>query len=103
MNNFKISGKVIKTKKIGKNDLFVNVVLAVPLNYRIYDENNLIKQQYNYISFSIFGLDQEQYRNLRKGNYVEISGMMAGNCDENGNLKKDLIIFPKSIMKGVIK
>ena len=102
MNTFKISGKVVKTTKIKKSDLFVNVILAVPLNYKIYDDDNL-KQQYNYISFSIFGLDQDQYKNLRKGNYVEISGMMAGNCNEDGSNKMDLIIFPKSIMKGVIK
>lgn len=100
MNFFRISGKVIKTTKIKKCDLFVNVILAVPLNYRIYDEDSL-KQQYNYISFFIFGLDQEQYKNLRKGNYVEINGMIAGNCNEDGSNKIDLIIFPKSVAKGV--
>lgn len=102
MNTFKISGKVVKKEKIKGNDLMVNLVLAIPLGMKVYDEESFTPV-YNYLSFSIFGLDKEQYDNLRKGNSVEIIGFITGNCDKDGNKKSELIVLPKSVTKGVMK
>lgn len=102
MNTIKIAGKVVKKEKQKKNDTFLNILVAVPLHLKVYDEGNF-KQLYNYISLSLFGLDNDQYTNLRKGNFVEIIGQIVGNCNEDGTEKRDLIVIPKSIMKGGTK
>ncbi len=102
MNTIKIAGKVIKKEKQKKNELFLDVLIAVPLNLKVYDEGNYI-QQYNYFSFTLFGLDKNQYSNLRKGNFVEIIGQVVGNSNEDGTEKNNLIIIPKTIMKGGLK
>lgn len=98
MNTIKISGKVIKKEKTKKDDL--KIVLAMPLHMKVYDEGTF-KQCYSYLSFTLFGLEKEQYDNLRKGNFVEIIGYIAGNCKEDGTPKSDLTILPKSVTKGV--
>ncbi len=102
MNTIKIAGKVLKKEKQKKNDSFLDILIAVPLNMKVYDEGNFI-QQYNYFSFTLFGLDENQYTNLRKGNFVEIIGQIIGNSNEDGTEKKNLTIIPKTIMKGGIK
>ncbi len=102
MNTIKIAGKVLKKEKQKKNDSFLDILIAVPLNMKVYDEGNFI-QQYNYFSFTLFGLDENQYTNLRKGNFVEIIGQIAGNSNEDGTEMKNLIIIPKTIMKGGLK
>ena len=100
MNNIKISGKIIKKTKNEIDDRYLRVVLAMPLHIKYYDEG-MFKQCFSYLSFDLFGLDKEQYSDLRKGSYVEIYGSVVGNCKEDGTLKNNLIICPKSIMKGV--
>ena len=102
MNYIKIAGKIIKKEKQKKNDDFLNILIAVPLNMKVYSEGNF-KQLYNYVSLSLFGLNSEQYTNLRKGNFVEIVGQIIGNSNEEGTKKRDLIVIPKSVMKGGIK
>lgn len=102
MNTIKIAGKVVKKEKQKKNDSFLNILVAVPLHLKVYDEGNF-KQLYNYVSLSLFGLDNDQYTNLRKGNFVEIIGQIVGNSNEDGTEKRDLIVIPKSIMKGGTK
>lgn len=98
MNTIKISGKVIKKEKTKEDDL--KIVLAMPLHIKVYDEGTF-KQCYNYLSFTILGLEKEQYDNLRKGNSVEIIGYVTGNCNEDGTPKRNLTIYPKSVTKGV--
>lgn len=102
MNVFKISGTVLKKEKQKGEDRTLRLVLAVPLNMKIYSEGTF-KPTYDYLSFSLYGLNQDQSSNLRKGNYVEIIGYIIGNCDKDGNNKKELTILPKTITKGVIK
>lgn len=102
MNLFKISGKVMKKEKVKGNDLILNLVLAIPLGMKVYDAESFVPA-YSYLSISLFGLDKEQYDNLRKGNFVEIIGSVTGNSDKEGNKKSELIILPKTITKGVLK
>ncbi len=102
MNSIKIAGKVLKKEKQKKNDQYLDILIAVPLHMKVYDEGNF-KQLYSYLSFSLFGLNNDQYNNLRKGNFVEIIGQVVGNSNEDGTQKKNLIVIPKSIMKGVFK
>lgn len=99
MNAIKIAGKIVKKDKQKKNDSFLNILIAVPLHLKVYDEGNF-KQLYSYVSLSLFGVDQDQLSNLRKGNFVEIIGQIVGNSNEDGTEKKDLIVIPKSVMKG---
>ena len=51
------------------------------------------------MSFNLIGLDKD-FANLRKGSFVEITGEIIGNCNEDGSKKLDLFINPKSIVKG---
>lgn len=102
MNAIKIAGKIVKKEKQKKNDPYLNILVAVPLHLKVYDEDTF-KQLYNYVSLSLFGLDNDQYTNLRKGNFVEIIGQIVGNSNEDGTEKRDLIIIPKSVMKGGTK
>ena len=102
MNSIKIAGEIIKKEKSRKNDTFLNVIVAVPLHMKVYGDGNF-KQLYNYVSLSLFGLENDQYDILRKGNFVEIIGQIVGNSNEDGKKKRDLIVIPKSIMKGVRK
>ncbi len=102
MNSIKIAGKVLKKEKQKKNDQYLDILIAVPLHMKVYDDGNF-KQLYSYLSFSLFGLNNDQYSNLRKGNFVEIIGQVVGNSNEDGTQKKNLIVIPKSIMKGVFK
>lgn len=102
MNSIKLAGKVVKKESQKKNDPYLNILIAVPLHMKVYDDGNF-KQLYHYISLSLFGVDNEQYANLRKGNFVEIIGQIVGNSNEDGTQKRDLIIIPKSIMRGVSK
>lgn len=102
MNAIRIAGKVLKKEKQKKSDFLLDILIAVPLNLKIYDEGNYI-QQYNYFSFTLFGLDKNQYSNLRKGNFVEIVGQIVGNSNEDGTEKNNLIIIPKTVTKGVIR
>ncbi len=99
MNSIKIAGKVVKKEKQKKNDQYLDILIAVPLHMRVYDDGDF-KQLYHYISLSLFGIDSDQYANLRKGNFVEIIGQLVGNSNEDGTVKKGLIVIPKSIMKG---
>lgn len=101
MNTIKIAGKVIKKEYQKKNDT-LNILLAVPLHLKVYDDDNF-KQLYHYISISLFGLEKEQYNNLRKNNFVEIIGQIIGNSNEDGSTKSDLIVIPKSVTKGGVK
>lgn len=102
MNSIKIAGRIIKKDKRKKNSLFLNILIAVPLRLKVYDDDSF-KQLYNYISVSLFGLDSSQYSTLRKGSFVEIIGQIVGNSNEDGSMKKDLVIIPKAIKKGEIK
>ena len=101
MNTIRIKGKVIKKTKEKKNDLVLNVVLAIPLNFRIFNEG-VCEQEYNYVSFNLIGLNKD-FSNLRKGSFVEIVGEIIGNCNKDVSKKTDLFISPKSITKGVMK
>ena len=100
MNSIKVSGKIIRKDKNKKDDRYLKLVLAMPLHMKSFDEGTF-KQCYSYLSFTLFGIDKEQYDNLRKGNYVEIIGWILGNCKEDGTIKDNLIICPKTVTKGV--
>jgi len=89
-------------EKQKKNDQYLNILIAVPLHMKVYDDGNF-KELCHFISLSLFGVDNEQYVNLRKGTFVEIIGQIVGNSDAEGTLKKDLIVIPKSIMRGASK
>ncbi len=97
-NTIKLYGKVIKKTKDKQSSLILNVVLALPINLKIYN-GGICEQEYNYMSFNLIGLDKD-FANLRKGSFVEITGEIIGNCNEDGSKKLDLFINPKSIMKG---
>ena len=49
------------------------------------------------------GLEKEQYDTLRKGNIVEIIGAVAGNCKADGTMVNELLVYIKSVTKGVVK
>ncbi len=99
MNNIKISGRVISKTKEKNNSMIINVLLAVPIKYRIYNDG-VLEQNYNYLSFKLIG---KNFSNLRKGSYVDIVGYIIGNSDENGNLAEGVFIVPSAISKGVVK
>ena len=99
MNNIKISGRVISKTKEKNNSMIINVLLAVPIKYRIYNDG-VLEQNYNYLSFKLIG---KNFSNLRKGSYVDIVGYIIGNSDENGNLVEGVFIVPSAISKGVVK
>ena len=100
MNLIKISGKIIQKEKNNKDNRTLKIVIAIPLRMKSFDEDGNVKQCYSYFSCSLIGLDKEQYTNLRKGNYVEITGYICGNCKDDGTIISDTTIFPKSITKG---
>jgi len=102
MNTIKISGKVVKIEKIKNNDYDLKLVIAMPLQMKMYSEGTF-KQCYSYLSFVLSILEKEQFKDLQEGNFVEIIGVIGGNCKEDGTMTKDLMIFPKTVMKGAIK
>lgn len=100
MNTIKISGKVIKIEKFKDSDYYLKLVIAMPLHMKMYSEETF-KECYSYLSFVLSILDKEQVKDLKVGNSVEIIGVIGGNCKEDGTESSDLMIFPKSVMKGV--
>lgn len=102
MNNIRIAGKIIKKEKQKNKDLFLDILLAIPINFKVYHKGNFI-QKYNYFSFTLFGLDKSQYSNLRKGSFVEIIGQIVGTSDKDGTEKNNLIIIPNTVTKRGIK
>lgn len=99
MHMIKVSG-IIQDKTLIKNKDLLTILLAMPLNVKVYKDGRF-ENMYSYASFSLFGLDEKQYKNLRKGNFVEITGTIRGNCDQDGNRIGEIIIVPRNIMKGV--
>ena len=95
MNTIRIKGKVIKKTKEKKNDLVLNVVLAIPLNFRIFNEG-VSEQEYNYVSFNLICLNKD-FSNLRKGSFVEIVGEIIGNCNKDVSKKTDLFGISEGI------
>ena len=104
MNTIKISGKIVKKETIKNNKSLLKLVLAMPLHMKSYDpEKGTMKQYYTHLSFTLFGLEKEQYDTLRKGNIVEIIGAVAGNCKADGTMVNELLVCIKSVTKGVAK
>lgn len=102
MNTIKISGKVVKLDKVKNNDYYLKLVIAMPLHMKMYSERTF-KECYSYLSFVLSILEKEQVKDLKVGNSVEIIGVIGGNCKEDGTDIKDLLIFPKSVTRGVLK
>lgn len=102
MNTIKISGKVVKIEKAKNNDYDLKLVIAMPLHMKMYSEGTF-KQCYNYLSFILSILEKDQFKDLEVGNFIEIIGDIGGNCKEDGTMIKELIIFPKTVMKGGMK
>lgn len=102
MNTIKISGKVVKIDKVKNNDYYLKLVIAMPLHMKMFSEGNL-KECYSYLSFVLSILEKDQVKDLKVGNSIEIIGVIGGNCKEDGTGIKDLMIFPKSVTKGVFK
>ncbi len=90
----------IKKERQRKKDALVNIIIALPLNMKVY-HNGTFKQMYNYVSLALLGVNQEQCAELKKGNLIKISGQIVGNSNENGKNKRDLTIVPKTITKGI--
>ena len=103
MNSIRISGKILQKDKIKNNNNSLKIILAMPLQMQYYDKGTF-KQCYSYLSFILAGIDDDQYKYLRKGSYVEIIGCLLGNCKEDGTLKENhLTIVPNTIKKEVYK
>lgn len=102
MNTIKISGKVVKIEKAKNNDYDLKLVIAMPLHMKMYSEGTF-KQCYSYLSFILSILEKDQFKDLEVGNFIEIIGDIGGNCKEDGTMTKELIIFPKTVMKGGMK
>lgn len=102
MNTIRLTGKVLKKELIKDNDIAFKILLAIPLNMRVAD-GDTFKRVYSYLTFTLCGMNIENFTELKVGNYIEIIGNIYGNCDENGNNVGGLTIYPRSIMRGVVK
>jgi len=99
-NTVKLSGIIVKKEKLKNKDL--RIVLAMPLHMKTFDNEGNVKRCFTHFSFTIVGLiEQEEYSILRKGNFVEIIGLITGNCTEDGTILRGLEIIIKSVAKGV--
>ena len=79
-----------------------NILLAIPLNMRVAD-GDTFKRVYSYLKFKLCCMNIENFTELKEGNYIELTGCIYGNCDENGSNIGGLTIYPRSIMRGVVK
>lgn len=98
-NTIKLSGIIVKKEKLKNKDL--RIVLAMPMHMKTFDSNGNVKRCFTHFSFTIVGIEDEDYSILRKGNFVEIVGYIHGNCNEEGTILRGLEIMIKSVAKGV--
>ena len=91
MNEIKISGKVIK-KDVFDNELFTRFILEIPTKMKVINDNK-IERVNNYISFILF--------TPCINTYIEIRGEILGNSNKSEEIDDCLVIFPKTIRKGV--
>ena len=102
MNTIRLTGKVLKKDLLKDNNSAFKILLAIPLNMRVAD-GDTFKRVYSYLSFTLCGMSLENFTELKEGNYIEITGSIYGNCHENGSNIGELTIYPRSIMRGVVK
>jgi len=99
-NTIKLSGIIVKKEKLKNKDL--RIVLAMPLQMKTFDNEGNVKRCFAHFSFTIVGLiEQEELSILRKGNFVEIVGLITSNCNEEGTILRGVEIIIKSVAKGV--
>ena len=96
MNEIKISGKVIK-KDVFDNELFTRFILEIPTKMKVINDNK-IERVNNYISFILCIND---FPEINKNTYIEIRGEILGNSNKSKETDDCLVIFPKTIRKGV--
>ena len=102
MNTIRLTGKVLKKELVKGNNVAFKILLAIPLNMRVSD-GDTFKRVYSYLSFHLCGMNIDSFTELKEGNYIEIIGSVYGNCEEDGSNVVGLTIYPKSIMRGVVK
>ena len=62
---------------------------------------NKIERVNNYISFILFTPCINDFPEINKNTYIEIRGEILGNSNKNEEIDDCLVIFPKTIRKGV--
>lgn len=99
MNEIKVSGKIIK-KEAFDNGMFTRFIIEVPMRMKVLNDNK-IERVNNYISFILFMTCINDFPEMNKNSYIEIRGELLGNSYKNEDIDDCLVIYPKTIKKGV--
>lgn len=99
MNEIKLSGKIVK-KEVFDNEIFTRFIIEVPMRMKVLNDNK-IENVNNYISFILFMPCINDFPEISENSYIEIRGELLGNSNKNEDIDDCLVIYPKTIRKGV--
>ena len=97
MNRITLYGVIKNIKSI--DQFYTQWILEYPSRLKGFADGELVNV-YNYIGVTLFEtVLGNEINKFKVGDLVEIQGDVIHNCDENGNGKLELKVFPKKIKR----